>query len=75
MNNYVNSFKNGPNSINIKATDLTEELLNFKKKWPQLRYSLNDGIKNVHKTQIQYDMEESNSEEGKKEENHLITYK
>lgn len=30
--NSLNSFKNGPNIINIKTTDLREELLDFKKK-------------------------------------------
>lgn len=69
--NSLNSFKNGPNTINIKATDLREELLDFKTKWPKLRYSLNDEIKNLHEKQIHFDMEESNSEEEEKEENHF----
>ncbi|KAL4132834.1 hypothetical protein QTP88_009923 [Uroleucon formosanum] len=69
--NSLNSFKNGPNIINIKTTDLREELLDFKKKWPKLRYSLNDEIKNLHKTQIENYMEESNGEEEEEEENNF----
>lgn len=69
--NSLNSFHLGQNATKIKAIDLKEELVDFIKKWPELRYSSFDEIKNLDKTLIHDDMEEFNIEvEGEEEENY-----
>lgn len=58
----LNSFQNGQNRVEVM--NLKEELLDFIKKWPQLRNSSFDETKDLHKTlQIEDDLEEFNCED------------